>query len=56
MKLTNVGYVAKLNKKNTKKGRDRLWRGGARGNGKSTIDLERDMRKIGVEITPKEVG
>lgn len=56
MKLTNIGYVAKLNKQKTKKGRDRLWRSGARGNGKSSIDLERNMRKIGVEITPKEAG
>lgn len=53
MKLTNIGYVAKLNKQKTKKGRERVWRGAARGNGKSTITPERDLNRILGENTTR---
>ena len=41
MKLTNIGYVAKMNKQKSKKGQDRSRFGGARGSCKSGLDLER---------------
>ena len=46
MKLTNIGYVAKMNKQRQLRQRGQLRNGGSRKNGKSTVCTEDVLRRL----------
>ena len=46
MKLTNIGYIAKMNKQRQQRQKGPQRRGSSRGNGKSTITLEDNLRRL----------
>ena len=46
MKLTNIGYVARMNKQRQQRLQGMQWRGGCRNNGKSTITREDNLRRL----------
>jgi hypothetical protein len=46
MKLTNIGYVAKMNKQRQLRQRGMLRNGGSRKNGKSTVCTEEVLRRL----------